>query len=79
MVGTNRPCRSWLTEWCDGTRRCVAWDAVEEYVVFDSLADYYARQGGPPSEVADTPQADAEPDASHFLTKLNQVNCCFSL
>ncbi|HEY1188560.1 MAG TPA: hypothetical protein VGE74_12985, partial [Gemmata sp.] len=63
LVGTNQPCRSWLAEWCDGTRRCVAWDAVEEYVVFDSLADYHARQGPSPGEAV-AEQRPAEPGAA---------------
>lgn len=59
LVGTSQPCRSWLTEWSDGTLRCIAWDAVDEYVVFDSLADYHARQGPAPGQVPDESDGDA--------------------
>lgn len=44
LTGTNQPCRPNLTEWADGTRRSVAWDAVAEYITFDSLADYHSHQ-----------------------------------
>src|SRR4051812_37775878 len=32
-----------LKEWTEGLRRSIAWDAVEEYLVFDSTEAYLAR------------------------------------
>jgi hypothetical protein len=49
LLGTSRSSRSWLTEWDDGTLRAVAWDAVDDYLVFDSLAAYFARWSPPSS------------------------------
>ena len=37
LVGVNQPCRANQFEWTNGTTRRVAWDVVDEYVVFDSL------------------------------------------
>jgi hypothetical protein len=44
VVGVNQPCRANLHEWTNGTTRSIAWDAVDEYVVFDSLGLFYAAQ-----------------------------------
>lgn len=43
IVGNGMPAQAGASEWTDGVRRCVAWDAVEEYLMFDSPDDYYAR------------------------------------
>jgi hypothetical protein len=51
LVGISQPCRRSLVEWSDGSVRCVAWDAVEEYVVFDSLAAFHTRQESTPREI----------------------------
>jgi hypothetical protein len=43
LVGTSQPAQRSVSEWSDGVRRAIAWDAVEEYFLFDALEDYYAR------------------------------------
>ena len=35
-------------EWTDGVRRSVAWDAVEEYLLFESPEDYYTHMDAAP-------------------------------
>src|SRR5438046_9523706 len=56
LVGTSQPAQRSRSEWSDGVRRAIAWDAVEEYFLFDTLEDYYAR-----------PQAVAPPAAPNVL------------
>jgi hypothetical protein len=48
LVGTSRSSHRDAPEWCEGIRRCVAWDAIDEYLVFSSLAEYHNRNDGPP-------------------------------
>jgi hypothetical protein len=43
LVGTEVPADQASLEWTDGVRHAVAWDAVDEYLVFASPDDYYAR------------------------------------
>jgi hypothetical protein len=43
LAGVDRSCSRSLTEWSEGARRSVAWEAVESYLIFDSLDDYYDR------------------------------------
>jgi hypothetical protein len=43
IVGTGISAQASAPEWTDGVRRSVAWDAVEEYLLFDTPDDYYAR------------------------------------
>jgi hypothetical protein len=66
LVGTSQPAQRAVSEWSDGVRRAVAWEAVEEYFLFDALDDYYARahaaaaQAPPPGDVSglEWPQSD---------------------
>lgn len=44
LVGASQPLRRAAGEWCDGVRRAIGWDAVEEYFLFDSLDEFYTRQ-----------------------------------
>jgi hypothetical protein len=61
LVGTSVPVQPGVTEWTDGVRRAIAWDAVDDYLLFDSPDDYYARcQAAQPVEVSATvPMFDA--------------------
>jgi hypothetical protein len=43
IVGTGLAAQASAPEWTDGVRRSIAWDAVEEYLLFDTPDDYYAR------------------------------------
>jgi hypothetical protein len=43
LVGTSQPTQRSVSEWCDGVRRAIAWDAVEEYFLLDSPDDFYSR------------------------------------
>jgi hypothetical protein len=43
LVGTSVPVRPAVTEWTDGVRRAIAWDAVDDYLLFDCPDDYYGR------------------------------------
>ncbi len=50
LVGTSMPVQPAVTEWTDGVRRAIAWDAVDDYLLFDAPDDYYARcQAAPPA------------------------------
>jgi hypothetical protein len=42
LTGTTEPCYPNLYNWTDGVRRFIAWDSVEEYMIFDSTAAYHA-------------------------------------
>ena len=44
LVGTSQPPDRSLNDWTDGVRRAVAWDAVDEYLLFQSPEDFYSRQ-----------------------------------
>jgi hypothetical protein len=51
LVGVSVPAQASVSEWTDGVRRAVAWDAVDDYLLFDSPDDYYARcQAAPPAQ-----------------------------
>ena len=51
LVGISVPAQPAVTEWTDGVRRAIAWDAVDDYLLFDSPDDYYARcQAAPQSQ-----------------------------
>src|SRR5262245_11662858 len=41
LVGMGQPSRQGAKEWTAGVRQAIAWDAVEEYLVFQSPQDYY--------------------------------------
>jgi hypothetical protein len=43
LVGTSVSVQPAVTEWTDGVRRAIAWDAVDDYLLFDSPDDYYGR------------------------------------
>ncbi|MBI3824137.1 MAG: hypothetical protein HY289_15825 [Planctomycetes bacterium] len=43
LVGVSMPAQNGVPEWTDGVRRAIAWDAIEEYCLFDAPADYYAK------------------------------------
>jgi len=43
IVGAGMSTHQGAPEWTDGARRSVAWDAVEEYLLFDTPEDYYTR------------------------------------
>lgn len=43
LTGTCQPTEPSMDEWVTGVRCCVAWEAVEQYLVFGSLGEYYAR------------------------------------
>jgi hypothetical protein len=51
IVGTGMAAQASAPEWTDGVRRSVAWDAVEEYLMFDSPDDYYARAKLAPAQM----------------------------
>ena len=54
LVGTGVSGQRLSQEWTDGVRRSIAWDAVEEYLLFDSPEDYYTRiEAAPPAVVAE--------------------------
>jgi hypothetical protein len=44
LVGTSVSARPGAKEWTDGVRRAIAWDAVDEYLLFQSPDDYYSRE-----------------------------------
>jgi hypothetical protein len=55
LVGTSVPVQPAVTEWTDGVRRAIAWDAVDDYLLFDSPEDYYGRcQAAQPAEMPAT-------------------------
>jgi hypothetical protein len=43
LAGIDQSCSRSLIEWTQGAPRWVAWEAVEGYLVFDSLDEYYNR------------------------------------
>lgn len=43
LSGTNVPHAPDSYTWTDGIRRLVAWDAVEDYMVFDTVEHYHSR------------------------------------
>jgi len=43
LSGTNVPYVPGSYNWTDGIRRLVAWDSVEEYMIFESVEDYHSR------------------------------------
>ncbi len=60
LVGTSVPGQPAVTEWTDGVRRAIAWDAVDDYLLFDSPDDYYghcqaARSAEMPAPMFETP------------------------
>jgi hypothetical protein len=46
LLGKDQP-RGRFHGWTDGLRRGVAWESVEEYLVFESLEEYLARLQSP--------------------------------
>jgi hypothetical protein len=51
VVGISQPMQRGFGDWTDGTRRALAWDAVEQYFLFESLDEYYRRsEGAAPAE-----------------------------
>ncbi len=61
LVGASQPARRSVSEWADGVRRAIAWDAVEEYFLFASLEDYYSRAHAAAAQLVD-PAAGAMPE-----------------
>ena len=68
LVGLSLPAQPSIKEWSDGVRRAIAWDAVDEYLLFQSPDDFYAReQPAAPAQAAipsgmpmfEFPQSDA--------------------
>ncbi len=57
LVGVRQPCSRHQPCWTDVARCCIAWDAVEEYMIFDSLTDYHDRLALP-----DTAEPEADPE-----------------
>jgi hypothetical protein len=55
LVGTGVPAQRSVQEWTDGVRRAVAWDAVDEYFLFESPDDYYARAHAAAAQVDQQP------------------------
>ena len=56
LVGTSLPAQRAGQEWTDGVQRAIAWDAVDEYLLFQSPEDYYERE-----QVVMPPRAAEEP------------------
>jgi hypothetical protein len=59
LAGVDQSCRRSLTEWTRGAGRWLAWEAVEGYLVFDSLNEYYRRL----EDSGDDPE-EADPGAA---------------
>src|SRR5262245_42024386 len=47
LAGLRQPCARQVPSWTDGVPCYIAWEAVEEYMVFSSAADYQARLRDP--------------------------------
>ncbi len=60
LAGTSIPAHQGQDEWTDGIRRAIAWDAVEQYLIFDTPDDYYARAAAP-AEIAEIIDAPLQP------------------
>jgi hypothetical protein len=60
LVGVSLPVHQGGKEWSDGVRRAVAWDAVDEYLLFQSPEDFYAR------ELTAPPVAESAPAPTIF-------------
>jgi hypothetical protein len=43
LTGVRQACAPELSSWTDGVRCYVAWDDVEEYLVFQSVQDFHSR------------------------------------
>jgi hypothetical protein len=43
LVGIRQPCSRQRPSWTDGIQCLVAWDGIEEYMVFESVSDYHNR------------------------------------
>ena len=50
LVGIRQPCSRHWPSWTDGIRCCIAWDCIEEYLVFESLSDYHNRLALPEAD-----------------------------
>jgi hypothetical protein len=57
LVGMSLPVQRDGKEWSDGVRRAVAWDAVDEYLLFQSPDDFYAHELPAPPVAASAPAA----------------------
>jgi hypothetical protein len=57
LIGVSMPARKSAPEWTDGVRRAIAWDAIDEYCLFDTPKEYYAR----PQPTAPAAVAEAAP------------------
>jgi len=44
LVGSSMASQRSTEAWTDGVRRAVAWDAIDEYLLFDTPDDYYSRR-----------------------------------
>jgi hypothetical protein len=56
LVGTSMPAQRAVAEWTDGVRRAIAWDTVDDYLLFDSPDEYYARCQAAPQAAAPPPR-----------------------
>ena len=52
LVGVSVEVRPEVTEWTDGVRRAIAWDAVDDYLLFDSPDDFSPLRSAEPAELA---------------------------
>jgi hypothetical protein len=43
LVGASQPVQTGAADWTNGIRRAVAWDAVDQYLLFDSASEYHSR------------------------------------
>jgi hypothetical protein len=43
LVGVRQPSARDMPSWADGAVCCIAWECVEEYLVFDSLGALHGR------------------------------------
>ena len=65
LVGVSLPAQQSVKEWTDGVRRAIAWDAVDEYLLFQSPDDYYSREQPAPTAIpsdmplVEFPESDA--------------------
>jgi len=48
LTGISEPVQPGVASWTNGVRRAVAWDAIDQYLLFESTADYHARFNAAP-------------------------------
>lgn len=59
LVGASLAAEQSAQDWTSGARRAIAWDAIEEYLLFDTPDDYYARVLGAAAQAAQAAPANA--------------------